>query len=391
MAPKSYSLFNSNTALFDARVLKKILSVAKVSNLTELSESDQFYAVALMNRFGKLLLNCESDKIMNHGFCPETWTVSEMLDENIASALNVLSFAALSKNADAFANIPVETVASLSNIAESNPNLMSDYAEAYVKLNPDEKVFFETFTPRNLKYLHRYNRSITDRVIIGLKSIYDNRSTEGLETMSGVVNSYTWELLPKDSNEGLFLGYATDCCQVFNGVGHSCLEDGYKEKEGGFFVVRKKGKIYAQSYVFEGIDNEGLKFFVFDSIEVVGNDLKAMKGVMDSYLQASELLIGNGGYSYVLCGADGATIPEGLEDFSSGFISYHTATSAGVYALSSYTDIKKGLFTLAGEPSFDCGESYDSYADEEDDYDDDYDYDEDEDDDYDEDHIEDGN
>jgi hypothetical protein len=383
MAPKSYALLISNPDLFNPKILKKIISTAGVENLIDLSESEQFFAVSLMNRFGSLLLSVSPEKIMNHGFCPESMKITEGLDISINPALNMLSFTTLSKNAAVFSNITASAISLLSDIADANPNLISDYAEAYSGLTPDEREFLEKFSPRELKYLYRYNRSLRSEVIKGLKSVYENRCSKGLETMSGKNGSYTWELIPKDSIEGLFLGYATDCCQIFNGYGHSCLVDGYTKQEGGFFVVRKNNKIYAQSYVFEGIDKEGLKYLVFDSIEVVGKNLKTMSGISESYLAAAKLLTDNG-YSYVFCGADGHNMPDGLEDISSGFISYSNVLQAGVRPLSSYTDIKNGVFILAGEPSFDQGEEF---GDNEDDYDED-DYDED---DYDEDNYDDNN
>jgi hypothetical protein len=93
----------------------------------------------------------------------------------------------------------------------------------------------------------------------------------------------------KDTTQ-VMLGEYTHCCQHAGGVGESCMIAGIKEKQSGFLVWEKDGKVKAQAWIW--VDKNGglvldnietadfvKKEFVLTSLEVWAEDNKNFKNI----------------------------------------------------------------------------------------------------------------
>lgn len=130
-------------------------------------------------------------------------------------------------------------------------------------------------------------------------------------SVSGQVDKeYSFEILDRDNPEGAFVGYITDCCMTVDSPGWKCLLHGLQGKDGALFVVRKNGKIIAQSWtwVYQKNDFKGL---CFDSIELLGRDLDKNRAVLSAYKMAAKLFK-KSGFDLITAGADGNSCPEGM-------------------------------------------------------------------------------
>lgn len=74
-----------------------------------------------------------------------------------------------------------------------------------------------------------------------------------------------FKLLAKDDPLGAVLGEITDCCQILNSAGESCLKHGMTDPNGGFVVFKYEDRIIGQSWVWY---NKKMKKLCFDNIEV---------------------------------------------------------------------------------------------------------------------------
>lgn len=91
---------------------------------------------------------------------------------------------------------------------------------------------------------------------------------------------------------GPMLGLATNCCQHLNGAAKSCAKAIWNHRRAGAWVVRYKGKIIAQSYVWSSAD-----VLVLDSIEALSGAY--MEGIAALYKKAATLLAEEGWETYV--------------------------------------------------------------------------------------------
>jgi len=130
--------------------------------------------------------------------------------------------------------------------------------------------------------------------------------------------TYDWEISKKDNPLNVILGDATNCCQTIGGAGVECLKYGLSKENSTFFIVKRNGKIVAQSWIWVNHDEKSI---CFDSIEILGRDIYS-ENVMKCYLEVSkELELKYKNYS-ILAGGDGNTIPNNinvygiLEDFN---------------------------------------------------------------------------
>lgn len=166
--------------------------------------------------------------------------------------------------------------------------------------------------PQYFRMLFRY-RIQSYKEIKKLITLFEKNKENkcSIPNLTGKVGKYSWEIIKKDNPIGLMLGYATDCCQVIDGAGQTCLYAGYEKENSTFFVVKKDNKIYAQSWVWTRKDTDYGSGFCFDSVEVLGKDLNKSKDILKCYEDASDELSKH--YDVVYCGADGNTMPDGLE------------------------------------------------------------------------------
>ena len=100
---------------------------------------------------------------------------------------------------------------------------------------------------------------------------------------------YKGRFLPRDDVRVGFFGNYTDCCQHFNGVGHSCAVSTVKEPFSQLFVIEdEKGQIIAGSWVWENTEGN-YRDVCFDNIESLG-DLKKRPELNKIYEQVGDYL-----------------------------------------------------------------------------------------------------
>jgi len=80
------------------------------------------------------------------------------------------------------------------------------------------------------------------------------------------VGRYTLRVVDEDEFENLAAGYITECCQVLEYAGESCMKKAYKSPDAGILGFFENDKLIAQSYIW--VDEEN-KLLVLDSIECV--------------------------------------------------------------------------------------------------------------------------
>ena len=91
---------------------------------------------------------------------------------------------------------------------------------------------------------------------------------------------------------GPMLGLATNCCQHLDGAAKSCAKAIWKHRRAGAWVVRYKGKIVAQSYIWVSAD-----VLVVDSIEALSGAY--VEGIAAMYKKAAKDLTKEGWEVYV--------------------------------------------------------------------------------------------
>lgn len=203
-----------------------------------------------------------------------------------------------------------------------------------------------------IKYIIKYVDSSKNiaYIINELKEIYVHRiKDKTLPIFKVEYNNYTAEILDADSKEGLVTGYATDCCMVISGFGESCLHYGYKNPNSGFFVIKRKNQLLAQSWVWEFVEN-GKKHIVLDSVEILGRNLNQSKTILKMYFKLIKNLLTEHNYDYVIIGADGNTTPKGIEVFGKvhkniSVIDLKLNKIKAKYNIN-YTDIKKSVIII---------------------------------------------
>lgn len=364
MQPKSLILLSSRSSQFSVDNLEVIEKLFGSKQLNSLTISDQYYAVSLIEAFGKNLKNIPFDIIQKGKIVSKIGLTSiQSLDLNegkrVIDKILELGFELdLGQYLRYFNVLPMLGESFIKNI--SNPehkNSLAEMLDLFIELeqkNVSEslKEFALSLDSRWLKYVMRYySHKVNINQLNSLFNIWEKRSKDqNIPKFKGKSGSYEFEMIDKTKDkESLFLGYATDCCQVHDGAGLPCLISGLEDPNETFFVVKKKNRVYAQSWVWVNTDSSGKKFLCFDSIEVLGKDLDESKDIMQAYLEAGKILMEKHGYDYIITGADGNTIPKGLDKFAQKTISFSEMRKNNIlYAgNSSYTDIKEcGIFVL---------------------------------------------
>lgn len=365
ITPRSLIMLCSRSERFSRDSLKTIELLFGSKQIAQFPLAEQYAAVTLIDFFGKSL-NSISIDILKKGKLFKKVGLSSIPDLKEAVATKMtesLIKIGYNPNTEQYANysmvLPALGLDFIKNLTtEENQVKLTESLDLYIELeqkneqDTEFKDFVLTMNPRWLKYISRYSKhKVTLTQLRGLFNIYKQRSNrQALPNLKGKCGSYQYELVDKTNNkEALFLGYATDCCQVFGGVGETCLISGYKNPEESFIIIKKKGKVFAQSWIWWSVDNEGKKFLTIDSMEVLGKDLEEMPDIMESYLEISRALVAEHGFDYVITGADGQTIPNGLKKYSQEKISYEEMQERGITykGQSTYTDIKElGIFIL---------------------------------------------
>lgn len=355
--PKSNILKAARAGQFDKDSLFVIESLFGNKNIGELSMIDQYYAVSLIDFFGKKLKEIpinllEKGKIdiligLEPNYLNEISNIKDIIDL-IGDLLTAQQFVNYTKYINLLGN---EFLIDLGK--EENKEMFKETFNLFIELEENtfsDKIalreFLKDLKPRWLKYVKRfYKKSVTLQNIRDLYNIWNLRSkNQTLPIIKNKFNSYTYSLMDKTiDKESLFIGFATDCCQVPTMTGVACMKSGLSNPEETFFSVTKKGKIYAQSWVWTGIDSKKRKFICFDSIEVLGKDLEEMPDILNSYKELCRILFEEHGFDYAITGADGEKIPRGLANYCVKHVEKKDFESKGIVYRGSctYTDINE--------------------------------------------------
>ncbi len=355
--PKSKILQAARAKNFSKDSLSVIEAIFGNKNIAELSMIEQYYAVSLIDFFGKNIKDIPLN-LLEKGKLNVLIGMEENHLENISNITEIISIFTELLTLQQFFNytkyfklLGTEFISDLSN--EENKELFKETFNLYIELEESNcsdkenlKSFLSDIKPRWLKYVRRfYKKSVTVSNIRDLYNIWKVRSNnQTIPVIKGKVNSYSYSLMDKTiDKESLFIGFATDCCQVPNMAGVACMRSGLSNPEETFFSVTKKGKIYAQSWIWTGIDSKGRKFVCFDSIEVLGNDLAEMPDILKCYKELCNTLYEKHNFDYAITGADGERIPKGLSDYCIKKVEQKDFAKKGIVYNGSctYTDINE--------------------------------------------------
>ena len=352
ITPQSKAILLANPNNFDKSILLKVEELFGTKQIAKLKENQQNIIAKIINMFGINALAIPKEALLNI----ETLTTSDRNDINISDYRVVLN---------KFKGLSIREYLNLINMFKSNNKIFEDFKkkdkiskediDLYLYIDRvisyarsrEEKNALMTLDLYFWKVFQRYGVNGPEH-IVQLATLFeknkDNKCT--IPNIKGSVNKYEFEMIQKNNPIGLILGYATDCCQTFDNNGEECLIAGYERENSTFFVVKKKNKIYAQSWVWEKTTKEGKRVLCFDSIEVLGKDLNKSKDILQCYLEASSHLK----YDYIIAGADGNSIPKGIESLgeikTKGFVLNNDLTLpfSGIYS-----DAKGDIVLIKGE------------------------------------------
>jgi hypothetical protein len=101
---------------------------------------------------------------------------------------------------------------------------------------------------------------------------------------AGLEGEWTFEKMSDTDLRGPLLGLYTDCCQHPEGAGAPCAEHGWVNPDGGFYAVRYRGRIVAQSWAWRSGDT-----VVMDNVEALSATY--MEGVLALYVEAAKRML----------------------------------------------------------------------------------------------------
>ena len=320
--PQSKHILLSNPNNFDKRLLPKIEQIFGSKQIAKLPEEEQFWVRFLINSLGLNLLDLDSKFVKNQlkNLYKDSSLVTKIsnevdLKEGLLKKLPISSLSQAIEIVSILNEFPYirEQIKRKDKVSKNDMEILS-FIERVVSATQDQrrKEFLIKMDWNFWFSLHRY-RVLDPNDIFRLGDLYENRAKSStIPHIKGKEGEYTYEILKKDNPLGLILGYATDCCQVIGNQGESCLRRGYDRENSSFFAVMKKNRVYAQSWVWEKVTSDGKRIFCFDSIEVLGKNLEASKDILNAYKEVSKKLIEEG-YDLVIAGADGNTMPKGMD------------------------------------------------------------------------------
>ena len=325
--PKSKHLLRANPENFCKKTMNAIGKIYGTTKLGELSHDNERNASLLIDNFGINLeaINLEyrdetlflngREFIFNLNFGnkkvrdirPFLRKVSKMINsfDDITSFISCLNrYPVLEKyvtRKDKISLSEEKTIRNIVNLVVAAPEAVADS--------------LKSISPEFIKMLYKNdpeNEIAGVDTILALIKIFDKYKNVDLQIpiVKGEVGKYTFEILKKSDPLGLTLGYATDCCQVIGGEGESCLVSGYKEETSSFFVIKKNGKVFSQSWVWEKTNRDGKRVFAFDSIEILGKNSACSQDVIKCYENGAKELSKH--YDIVFASADGSVLPDGI-------------------------------------------------------------------------------
>lgn len=356
IVPQSDYMLLANPNNFNIKLLNKFQDLFGVKQVAKMDPNDQYKVSIMINLFGINILEIDSKKLIKE---------IEGLSNLNSNELNIKDYRQMFTKFNEVVDLNLRDYYNLIIMFRENPSIYDSFKAKDVISKEDIELYFyinriisytqsrqdkESLLSLDLYYwrvFKRYGVNGPDH-IIPLIQLYEknkeNKTT--IPNIKGRVNKYEYELIKKDNPIGLILGYATDCCQVVGNNGYSCLIAGYERENSSFFVVKKKDRIYAQSWVWEKTTKEGKKIICFDSIEVLGKDLNKSTDILNAYKETAKLLVEEG-YDYVIAGADGNSIPKGINSLGSfkdnNFINEHDLS---LPFLNVYTDANEDIIII---------------------------------------------
>ena len=112
------------------------------------------------------------------------------------------------------------------------------------------------------------------------------RSESTIPKVKGQVDDLEYEVLDLDSVEQMSVGYITKCCFTFEGESSSSLDHALTSDSGRILVIRKNGKLVAQSWLWR--DGNVL---CFDDIETTGLSRKSDEAYLKVCVDAAGKLL----------------------------------------------------------------------------------------------------
>ena len=141
-------------------------------------------------------------------------------------------------------------------------------------LYPNEKEISNTVKLAGVKY-----KSIISKVYKKMQT----RTISQIPKVKGVFGEYSYEILDLVDPIQMNVGYYTNCCFTFGGSSENSLRHACMSEDSRIFVIKKYGKIVAQSWVWRNGNT-----VCFDNVETYGVDKKSDLRFWQIYEQASK-------------------------------------------------------------------------------------------------------
>lgn len=175
------------------------------------------------------------------------------------------------------------TIDDLKNLEE-----IFDFIKGQIKAGSTDKEIMNQ-DPRINTIINKYVQNPGPKEKDLIKALYAKTChiKTKIPLFSGKIGDYVWEMLDKNDIRGLVAGNAVNCCQRIGGLekrafsygGANCVYAGAEEEEQTFFIISKKDRIVAQSWVW--MKNGQL---TFDNIEVLGQEVRdPIKNCYEAY------------------------------------------------------------------------------------------------------------
>lgn len=156
-------------------------------------------------------------------------------------------------------------------------DLMNLMNKLEIILLPNEKEISNTIKLAGLEYKDK------------IADVYDKmqkRCLASIPKVKGMAGEYEYEILDLVDPIQMNVGYYTNCCFTFGGAAESSLIHACTNEDSRIFVIKKDGKVVAQSWVWRNGNT-----MCFDNIEVYGVSEKAGSKFWHVYEQASNEIL----------------------------------------------------------------------------------------------------
>lgn len=166
----------------------------------------------------------------------------------------------------------------VASIGKLNLNRLSKAPKSFVaelqtnSYNPEKGAEGLALTASHMFLSLEHYKDYEKQYLAAMPNIISSSRT--YPTVKGTTQAgYSYESADMGTPTAWFVGLATNCCQHLHSVGSSCVEFAAQNPDiSGMFIVRdKRNKIIAQSWFWF---NQNTRDFVFDNIEVLGEEVR---------------------------------------------------------------------------------------------------------------------